>query len=109
MSVHVNFPQIDISGVYFVTRSEIKTLELLDEDHTIDDIAKERELSRGTIESHVIRIVKNGFYEASDFISKEHYEIMEEYFEETNDKSISSARDVLGEEFSYFELKLMTL
>ena len=34
---------------------------------------------------------------------------MEEYFEETNDKSISSARDVLGEEFSYFELKLMTL
>lgn len=92
-----------------LTRSEIKTLELLDEDHTIDDIAKERELSRGTIESHVIRIVKNGFYEASDFISKEHYEIMKEYFEETNDKSISSARDVLGEEFSYFELKLMTL
>ena len=82
-------------------------MELLDEGYSIDEVAKERGLARSTIESHVIRIVKYGIYDASDFIDKEHYDIINEYLEETNDRSTSSARDVLGEEFSYFELRLM--
>ena len=90
-----------------LSRSETETLELLDEGYSIDDIAKERDLSRGTIESHICKIVKNKLYDVNDFISKTHYETIKEYFEETHDTSLSSARDVLGEEFSYFELRLV--
>ena len=90
-----------------LSRSESETLELLDEGYSIDDIAKERGLSRGTIESHICKIVKNKLYNVEDFISNAHYEIINEYFEETHDTSLSSARDVLGEAFSYFELRLV--
>lgn len=90
-----------------LSSSVTKTLEFLDEDYSIDEIAKERGLSRSTIEGHVLEIVKNGFYDVDDFVSKEHSEIIREYFEETKDLSTSAAREVLGDEFSYFELRLI--
>ena len=40
-----------------LSRSESLTLELLDEGRSIDDIAKERELARSTIETHILKIV----------------------------------------------------
>ena len=92
-----------------LSSSVIKTLELLDEGFDINDIAKERGLSRTTIENHVIDIVKNGLYETGDFVDREHISVITEYFEETDDNSLSAARDVLGEEYSYFELKLVLL
>ena len=89
-----------------LSNSAAKTMELLDEGFSIDEIIKERNLSRSTIENHIIEIVKKGFYPASDFVDESHLEIISEYFEETNDTSLSAARDVLGEEYSFFELKL---
>ena len=82
------------------------TLELLDEGMSIEEIAKERNYSRSTIEGHIVEIVKNGLYDAEDFVSKEHLDLIMEYFEEVDDPSLKAAHDVLGEEYSYFELKL---
>lgn len=90
-----------------LSRSVTETLELLDEDYTIADIMKERQLSRSTIENHIVEIVKNGIYDIEDFVSDEHIETITEYFEETKDNSLSAARDVLGDEYTYFELKLV--
>lgn len=92
-----------------LSSSVMRTLELLDEDFTMEEIMKGRGLSRSTIENHIIEIVKNGFYDAKDFVSKKHYEIINEYYEETGDPSLSSAREVLGDEFTYFELKICRL
>ena len=92
-----------------LSSSVMRTLELLDEGLKVEDIMKERGLSQSTIENHIIEIVKNGIYDAEDFVSKEHYEIINEYYEETGDPSLSSARDVLGDEFTYFELKICRL
>ncbi|MBR5603784.1 MAG: helix-turn-helix domain-containing protein [Bacteroidales bacterium] len=89
-----------------LSSSTMKTLELLDEDFSIDEIAKGRGLARSTIEGHILEIVKNGFYQAEDFVSKEHYETIREYFEETEDPSLSAAIEVLGDEYTYFELRL---
>ena len=89
-----------------LSRSVCQTLELIDEGMTIDEIAKKRNFARSTIEGHVIEIVKNGLYSAEDFVSKEHLETVKEYFKEVDDTSLTAARDVLGEEYSYFELKL---
>ena len=92
-----------------LSNSVMRTLELLDENFTIEEIMQGRGLSRSTVENHIIEIVKNGFYEAEDFVSKKHYEIINEYYEETGDPSLTAARDVLGEEFTYFELKICRL
>ena len=92
-----------------LSNSVMRTLELLDENFTIEEIMQGRGLSRSTVENHIIEIVKNGFYEAEDFVSKKHYEIINEYYEETGDPSLTAARDVLGEDFTYFELKICRL
>jgi ATP-dependent DNA helicase RecQ len=92
-----------------LSSSVMKTLNLLDEDYSIDDIAKERGLAKSTIEGHIVEIVKNGFYSAEDFVSQEHYQIINEYFEETGDNSLTAARDVLGDDFTFFELKMCLL
>lgn len=92
-----------------LSSSVMRTLELLDEGFTVEDVMKERGLSRSTIENHIVEIVKNGFYDVEDFVSKEHYEVINEYYEETGDPSLTAARDVLGEEFTYFELKMCRL
>lgn len=42
-----------------------------------------------------------------DFVDAEHIKTITEYFEETDDTSLSAAKDVLGDEYSYFELKLV--
>ena len=89
-----------------LSRTVCHTLELLDEGMTIDEIAKERDYARSTIEGHVVEIVKNGLYSAEDFVSKEHMETIKEYFREVDDTSLMAAHNVLGEEYSYFELKL---
>ena len=89
-----------------LSRTVCQTLELLDEGMTIDEIATERNFSRSTIEGHVIEIVKNGLYSAEDFVSKEHLETIIEYFKEVDDSSLTAALDVLGEEYSFFELRL---
>lgn len=90
-----------------LSNSVTATLRLLDEDNSIDDIMKERGLSRSTIENHIVEIVKNGIYDIEDFVSAEHIATISEYFEETKDVSLNAARDVLGEDYSYFELKLV--
>ena len=36
-------------------------------------------------------------------------ELINEYYEETGDPSLTAAREVLGEEFTYFELKICRL
>lgn len=89
-----------------LSRTACHTLELLDEGMTIDEIAEERNLARSTVESHVVEIVKKGLYPVEDFVSRERLEIVKEYFKEVDDTSLTAARDVLGDEYSYFELKM---
>ena len=89
-----------------LSRTACHTLELLDEGMTIDEIAEERNLARSTVESHVVEIVKKGLYPVEDFVSRERLEIIKEYFREVDDTSLTAARDVLGDEYSYFELKM---
>ena len=89
-----------------LSRTACHTLELLDEGMTIDEIAEERNLARSTVESHVVEIVKKGLYPVEEFVSRERLEIVKEYFKEVDDTSLTAARDVLGDEYSYFELKM---
>lgn len=83
------------------------TRQLLDQGLALEEIAKERGLALTTIEGHVARFIKDGEYKATDFVSKEKYDEIVDYFESTGDKSLSIAKDVLGDEFSYGEIKMV--
>ena len=103
---HKDFDDEESKKEMNLSTTILKTLELLDEGLDINAIAKERNFSRVTVENHIVEIVKNGLYNIEDFVDKDHLETIKEYFEEVDDTSLTAARDVLGDEYSYFELKL---
>ena len=84
-----------------------RTKELIEEGLSLDEIAEKRNMTRGTIEQHVAELVLKGYADAKDFMDEEHYENIKEYFEETKDSSLGKARDVLGEEYSWGELRIV--
>lgn len=84
-----------------------RTKELIEEGLSIDAIAEKRNMARSTIEQHVAELVLKGYADAKDFMSEEHYETIKEYFEETKDSSLGAAKDVLGEDYSWGELRIV--
>ena len=84
-----------------------RTKELIDDGLNVDEIAERRGMTRTTIEQHVAELVLNGEVEARNFMSKEHYDNIVEYFEETHDSSLGRARDVLGDDYSWGELRIV--
>lgn len=84
-----------------------RTKELIDEGFSVEEIAEKRGMALSTIEHHVAELVLKGYADASDFMSEEHYENIVEYFNETEDTSLGHARDVLGEEYSWGELRIV--
>ena len=81
------------------------TKEMFDRGMSVKAIAKERKLAESTIYSHLVRFVEQGVLEASQFVEKEKYNEILEYFESTFDPQISMAREVLGETYNYGEIK----
>lgn len=90
-----------------LSNTALQSKRLFDEGLDIEGVAKERSLAKSTIEGHLVEIIKNGFYDVFDYISKEHYDTIKDYFSEVEDSSFGAAREVLGDEYSYFEIKLV--
>ncbi len=90
-----------------LSSSVLRTKELIEEGLSIDEIAEQRSMARSTIEQHAAELVLRGYADAKDFMSKEHYENIVEYFTETRDSSLGAAKDVLGEEYSWGELRIV--
>ena len=81
------------------------TKEMLDSGMTPEAIAKERHLSVITIQGHIARLVEQGLLEASQFVEKDKYNEILDYFESTFDPGLTVAKEVLGENYEYWEIK----
>ena len=81
------------------------TKEMFDKGMTVEAIAKERGFSINTILGHLVIFVEQGTLEASKFVAEEKYNEILDYFESTFDPSLPAAKDVLGEDYEYGEIK----
>jgi hypothetical protein len=81
------------------------TKELFDNRLSVEAIAKERGLAISTILGHLVHYVEEGTLKASQILEKEKYNEILEYFESTFDPQINIAREVLGPEYQYGEIK----
>ena len=88
-----------IGDTYRITKG------LFDNGLSVEAIAKERGLAISTILGHLVHYVEEGTLKASQIISKEKYNEILEYFESTFDPQINTAREVLGPEYQYSEIK----
>ena len=97
-----------------LSRTEIKTLELLKDNYSITDIVKERGLKRTTIEAHIINIVKRGYYDIESFITKKKFNKVKESYDleqktitiDNYIYSLAYRRLILLRELSQFEIHL---
>ena len=81
------------------------TKEMFDKGMSVEAIAKERGFAVSTIYGHLAHWVEQGAIEASQFVEKDKYNEILEYFESTFDPNVTIAKDVLGEEYNYGEIK----
>ncbi len=88
-----------IGDTYRITKG------LFDNGLSVEAIAKERGLAISTILGHLVHYVEEGTLKASQIISKEKYNEILEYFESTFDPQINTAREVLGPDYQYGEIK----
>ena len=84
-----------------------QTKEMAEQGMSAEAIAKARGLAESTIFSHLTYWVEQGSFPASRFVSSEKMAEIRDYFESTGDPKITTARDVLGDDYQYFEIRMV--
>ena len=83
------------------------TKQMLNQGMTAEEIAVEREMAVSTIYRHIAQFVEAGDFKASDFVAEDKCAVIEEYFQDAEDSSLTAARDVLGEDYEFWEIRIV--
>lgn len=83
------------------------TFDLFKTGMKLADIAKERNLTQMTIETHLAHFIGTGELDISLFVTDNKLSKIRTYFEKAASRSLTPAREALGEDFSYSELKFV--
>ncbi|MCF8365807.1 MAG: helix-turn-helix domain-containing protein, partial [Bacteroidales bacterium] len=83
------------------------TFGLYLEGKKVDEIAKERGLTVGTIQSHFIPFLKNGKLKITDLMTKDRADIITHCITNTEAATVSEVRQVLGDDFGFGEIRLV--
>lgn len=82
------------------------SLKMFKQGMSVSEIAKERGLAFGTIESHLVRFIPSGEIQLEDLVDLEKIEtIREAIFEFNPENGISPIKEYLGEDFTYGEIR----
>ncbi len=82
------------------------TYELFEEGKTVEEIAEERGLATGTIAGHLSQFIGSGHIPVTKLVSPEKIELITEYFNSVEgDYRLGPAKEVLGDDISYEELR----
>jgi len=84
-----------------------QTKAMAEQGMNIKDIAQARGLTESTILSHLTYWVEQGSFSASQFVSKEKIAEICDYFEATGDPKITTAKDVLGDDYQFGEIRMV--
>jgi len=84
-----------------------ESLKLYKEGQTVADIAKTRNLTISTIETHLTKFVRSGDIKIEDLVSREKRIIIESAFKDFDGGSISPIKQQLGNNISFGEIRLV--
>ena len=83
-----------------------QTLEMLQEDKTVQQIAALRMLSETTIYSHITKLIKSEELRLEDILSEEKINALAGIFEGYEEESLAPLKEKHGDAFSWDELKM---
>lgn len=84
-----------------------ETFKLYNEGKSIAEIAASRNLSVGTIETHLAKFVWSGEIKIEDLVSREKLVLIEAAFQDFDGKSITPIKQNLGDDISFGEIRLV--
>ncbi len=87
--------------------SHRQSFDLYREGKSIAEIALERKMAVSTIYNHLAQHVETGEIEVDALVAPEKAATISEYFIETGDTHLSRAREVLGPEYEFTELRIV--
>ena len=90
-----------------------KTKRLLAEEFTVEEIAKKREMTKGTEVGHIEKLKEQGecpdISHVENTIDKKRLEKIKKAFAKSGDTKLSPVRSILGSSFTFDELRLARL
>ncbi len=88
-----------------------KTKELIDQKYSIARIATNRSLSEGTIIGHIIKLLSEGERMDITYLQPtgERFEMIKQAFQTANTNMLSPVKTLLGDEYSYEEIRFARL
>jgi len=89
------------------TDTKLYSFELFKSGKTIDEIADQRSLTRGTIESHLAHFILNGELDISQIMPSEAVQEIEAYFMETKSESFKESFEHFKGRYSYSQLRMV--
>ena len=85
-----------------------KTLELINQGLTLEEIAGKRGLAASTIASHIEKLILSGEeIDIGRFVSKERQETIFRCIRNLGTRSLTSIKERLGDDYSYNEIRLV--
>lgn len=82
------------------------SFEMFKSGKSIAEIAEERGFNAATIEGHLAHFISRGELDAKQVLSEEKLNKLIEYFKSAENQGLSLAKEKLGDEMSYGELKI---
>ena len=86
--------------------TKLLTYNLYKKGKNIEEIAAARGLSTATVEAHLSYYISVGDLDIHDFLSAEKLQTIVDYFNKAEEKGLTLARETLGEEYSFGELRM---
>ncbi|GAA0458761.1 helix-turn-helix domain-containing protein [Alkalibacillus silvisoli] len=91
-----------------LTQSALKTYELLNQNHSIDQVVYIRKLKRSTIEDHVVEIAtKNKTFSTNLYVPSKLEQEIKKVVLKHDTKRLKLLKEKLPEEVSYFQIRLV--
>ena len=81
------------------------SFEMYRQGKSVHEIAQERLLQPGTIESHLLHFIREGELEVNALISEEKYRKLQSMLKQKTYQSLSGIKYELGDEYSYSEIR----
>ena len=84
------------------------TLDMYRQGMSVEEIARTRNLTRGTIMGYLCEFVESGeIVDIERLVSPGHYDIIADTFRQVGGDTLRPVKDILGEEYSYDEIRVV--
>ncbi|MEP6726362.1 MAG: helix-turn-helix domain-containing protein, partial [Bacteroidota bacterium] len=87
--------------------SQAESLDLFKKGKSIPDIAAMRQLTEGTVTGHLAMFIRTGELDVLDLITEERLNIILPVVIEIGGNTVSPVKEVLGDEFSYTDIRIV--